>query len=94
MKDLTFEWDEEKNKSNIQKHGISFSEATSVFADDHGLLIADPDHSEDEDRFLLLGLSAKLRLLLVCHCFKVSDGIIRIISCRKAGRKEIAKYQR
>lgn len=94
MKDLAFEWDEEKNKSNIQKHGVSFSEATSVFADDHGLLIADPDHSEDEDRFLLLGLSAKLRLLLVCHCFEVSDGIIRIISCRKAGRNEIAKYRR
>jgi len=78
LKNLHFEWDEAK----------------SVFADDYALLIADPDHSEVEDRLVLLGLSAKLRLLLVCHCFEVDDGLIRIISCRKARGKEITKYRR
>ena len=68
MKDIVFEWNETKNKANIQKHGVSFEEAKSVFFDEFALLIADPDHSESEDRFVLLGLSAKLRLLLVCHC--------------------------
>ena len=94
MKDITFEWDEAKNKANIQKHGISFTEAQTVFFDEFALLIADPDHSDDEDRFVLLGLSAKLRLLLVCHCFEVHDGLIRVISCRKASRKEMSLYQR
>ena len=94
MKYLEFEWDEAKNLANIQKHGISFIEAKSVFADDNALLIADPDHSEDEDRFLLLGLGGKLRLLLVCHCFEVDERLIRIISCRKASRKEMTKYRR
>ena len=94
MKHLAFEWDQAKNLVNIQKHGISFEEAKSVFADDYALLIADPDHSEEEDRFLLLGLSGKLRLLLVCHCFEVDDRLIRIISSRKASRKEITKYRR
>ena len=94
MKDITFEWDEAKNKVNFQKHGISFEEAESVFFDEYALLIADPDHSENEDRFVLLRLSAKLRLLLVCHCFEVDDGLIRVISCRKAKRKEMSLYQR
>jgi uncharacterized DUF497 family protein len=94
MKNLHFEWDEAKNKANIQKHGVSFEEAKTVFSDDYGLLIADPDHSDFEDRFLLLGLSAKLRLLLVCHSFEVNFGLIRIISCRKAKGNEIAKYRR
>ena len=94
MKDITFEWNESKNKSNIQKHGISFEEAKSVFYDEFALLIADPDHSETEDRIVLLGLSAELRLLLVCHCFEADDGLIRIISCRKAIRREILLYQR
>ena len=94
MKDITFEWNESKNKSNIQKHGISFEEAKSVFYDEFALLIADPDHSETEDRFVLLGLSAELRFLLVCHCFEADDGLIRIISCRKAIRREILLYQR
>jgi uncharacterized DUF497 family protein len=86
--------DEAKNKANILKHGISFGEATSVFYDDYALLIADPDHSKTEDRFVLLGLSFKLRLLLVCHCFEVDDGLVRIISCRKAKRKEMSLYKR
>jgi uncharacterized DUF497 family protein len=94
MRDITFEWDEAKNKVNFQKHGISFEEAESVFFDEYALLIADPDHSENEDRFVLLGLSAKLRLLLVCHCFEVDDGLIRFISCRKAKRKEMSLYRR
>jgi len=94
MKHLECEWDEAKNLANIQNHGISFIEAKSVFADEYALLIADPDRSEVEDRFLLLGLSGKLRLLLVCHCFEVEERLIRIISCRKASRKEMNKYQR
>ena len=94
MKDIAFEWDETKNKFNVKKHGVSFEEAELVFFDEHALLIADPDHSENEDRFLLLGLSAKLRLLMVCHCFEVEDGLIRIISCRKANRKEMSLYRR
>jgi uncharacterized DUF497 family protein len=94
MKDITFDWHEAKNKANAKKHGVSFEEAESVFLDDYALLIADPDHSENEDRFVLLGLSAKLRLLLVCHCFKVDDGLIRIISCRKAKGKEMFLYRR
>jgi uncharacterized DUF497 family protein len=94
MKDIVFEWNETKNKANIQKHGVSFEEAKSVFFDEFALLIADPDHSESEDRFVLLGLSAKLRLLLVCHCIEVGDGLIRVISCRKANRKEVPLYRR
>jgi len=94
MKDLYFDWSEAKNKANVRKHGVSFEEAKSVFFDEHALLIADPDHSENEDRFVLLGLSAKLRLLLVCHCFEANDGLIRVISCRKANRKEMSLYRR
>ena len=94
MKDICFEWNEAKSKANIRKHGISFEEAKSVFFDEYALLIADPDHSETEDRFVLLGLSARLRLLLVCHCFEVDDNLIRVISCRKANRKEMSLYRR
>ena len=94
MKDIHFDWSEAKNQANIQKHGVSFEEAKSVFFDEFALLLADPDHSDDEDRFVLLGLSAKLRLLLVCHCFEADDGLIRVISCRKATCKEMALYQR
>ncbi len=94
MNGIAFEWDESKNNANLQKHGISFEEAESVFYDQYALLIADPDHSETEDRFLLMGLSAKLRLLLVCHCFEVDDGLIRVISCRKASKKEMSLYRR
>ena len=94
MKDIHFDWSEAKNQANVQKHGVSFEEAKSVFFDEFALLLADPDHSDDEDRFVLLGLSAKLRLLLVCHCFEADDGLIRVISCRKATRKEMALYRR
>ena len=94
MKDLCFEWNEAKSKANIRKHGISFEEAKSVLFDEYALLIADPDHSETEDRFLLLGLSARLRLLLVCHSFEVDENLIRVISCRKGTRKEMSLYRR
>ena len=94
MKGFVFEWDEAKNKANIQKHGISFDEAKTVFHDEFALLIADPDHSDAEDRFVLLGFSARLRLLLVCHCFEVDAGLVRIISCRKASQNEATWYKR
>ena len=94
MKEVYFDWNEAKNQANVRKHGVSFEEAKSVFFDESALLLADPDHSEDEDRFVLLGLSAKLRLVLVCHCFEADDGLIRVISCRKANRKEMSLYRR
>lgn len=92
MPQLTFEWDKEKNASNQKKHGVSFEEAQTVFVDENALLIHDPDHSGEEDRFILLGLSAKFRLLAVCHCYRKSDEVIRIISARKATRKEQKHY--
>ena len=84
MSGLRFDWDERKAAANAQKHGVSFDEAKSVFVDERAKLISDPDHSEDEDRFVLLGLSSALRLLLVCHCYRSEEGVIRIISARKA----------
>jgi len=70
MDSITFIWDEKKSKSNHKKHGVSFDEAKTVFADEYGRLIPDPDHSEDEDRFILLGLSHQVRLLMICHCYR------------------------
>lgn len=90
---LHFEWDEDKNQLNLKKHGIAFEEASSVFLDANARLIADPDHSDDEDRFLLLGLSNKLSVLVVCHCYRENDEVIRIISARKATKKEVKNYQ-
>jgi uncharacterized DUF497 family protein len=90
--DLRFEWDEKKNASNQRKHGVSFEEAESTFADERGRLIADPDHSDEEDRFVLLGASARLRVLIVCHCYRDGD-MIRIISARKANRSEQTQYE-
>ena len=89
---LKFEWDEAKNQSNIQKHGISFQEASSVFFDDEALIITDDDHSESEERFILIGFSYKANLLVVCHCYRQSDSIIRIISARKATQTERKEY--
>ena len=94
MGDLRFTWDSRKATTNKRKHGVSFDEGQTVFLDDNALLIADPEHSEDEDRFLLLGLSAKLRMLVVCHCVRESGDLIRIISARKADRTERGEYQR
>ena len=87
-----FEWDDEKDRANIRKHGVSFEEASTVFNDEYGIFIADPDHSESEDRFLLIGFSETARLLLVCHCYRQSDLVIRIISARKATKREEAVY--
>jgi hypothetical protein len=93
MKQLEFEWDVAKSRSNKKKHGISFEEAQTVFSDANARLIADPDHSDDEDRFVLLGMSEQLRILVVCHCYREDDTLIRIISARKAKRKEIETYE-
>jgi hypothetical protein len=91
---LKFTWDEQKEAANRQKHGVSFDEARTVFFDEHARLIADPDSSEDEDRFILLGYSEQPRLLVVCHCYRENDSIIRIISARKATRPEKNAYGR
>lgn len=94
MSALHFEWDPGKAAINVKKHGVSFEEAKSAFFDERAKLIDDPDHSEAEERFILLGLSAALRLLVVCHCYRGDDGIIRIISARKATTKETKSYSR
>jgi uncharacterized DUF497 family protein len=92
MSALRFEWDEPKAIANAKKHGVSFDEARSVFVDERAKLIDDPDHSEDEDRFILLGLSSALRMLIVCHCYRSEGKVIRIISARKASAKESKFY--
>lgn len=91
---MRFEWDAEKASINQKKHGVTFEEAQTVFGDYDALRIFDPDHSEDEDRFILLGLSTVLRILVVCHCYRENDEKIRIISARKATKKESAAYER
>jgi uncharacterized DUF497 family protein len=93
MDDMTFEWDKNKNKANQKKHKISFEEAETVFYDDGARIIDDPDHSESEERFVLLGLSKKANLLMVCHCYRFSGTVIRIISARKATTIEARQYQ-
>jgi hypothetical protein len=92
MSDLAFEWDEAKDLLNQKQHGVSFTEARTVFYDENGLEYFDPDHSDDEDRFLLLGLSSQERILFVCHCYRASEDVIRLISARKATKKERALY--
>ena len=94
MSTLHFEWDEAKAKANVKKHGLSFEEAKSVFLDDHAKMISDPDHSLEEERFILLGYSSSLKLLVVCHCYRSEGRIIRLISARKATRKEALIYER
>ena len=92
MNPLTFEWDDGKNTLNKRKHRISFEEALTVFTDDNALLLPDPGHSTDEDRFILMGFSASLRILVVCHCNRRSEEVIRIISARKATKLERGDY--
>ncbi len=92
MNRLNFEWDENKNASNQKKHGVCFNEAKTVFIDEFGRLIHDPDHSEDEERFILIGMSSRYRILTVCHCERNSD-TIRIISARKADKFERKQYE-
>jgi len=94
MNALHFEWDPGKARLNLRKHGVSFKEAQSVFYDEQAIEFFDDAHLEWEDRFLLLGLSAHLNLLLVCHCYREKDGIIRIISARKAKKSESKHYRR
>ena len=94
MNDIRFEWDKEKAKLNRRKHGISFEEAQTVFYDENALEFFDPDHSEKEERFIMLGLSFKLRLLVVCHCVREAQSVIRIISARRATRYEAQNYRR
>jgi len=90
---LQFDWDERKNRRNRTKHGVWFEEAQSVFSDPHGRLFCDPEHSEAEDRFILLGVSAAARILVVVHCYRESDSVVRIISARKAKKKEVRFYE-
>ena len=89
---IRFEWHEGKNKSNQRKHRVSFEEARTVFYDERALLFDDPDHSDAEDRFLLLGRSVRLRIVLVCHCCREGESVIRIISARRATKKEQHVY--
>ena len=85
---LHFEWDERKNSANKKQHGVSFDEAQSVFFDEDAIEYDDPEHSDDEDRFILVGRSYQLRVLVVCHCFRRPASVIRIISARKASLRE------
>lgn len=92
MSKFTFEWNASKASINKKKHGISFEEAKSVFFDDNAAVIHDPEHSQDEDRFVILGLSTIARVLVVCHCYRKNDRVIRIISARKATKNESMQY--
>ena len=92
MDDIVFQWDEKKSRSNKRKHGVSFAEAETVFFDEKAIRYEDPDHSQDEDRFIMLGSSILLRALVVCHCHRSDDRVIRIISARKATKSEAAAY--
>ena len=94
MDGLEFQWDEQKEKANISKHGVSFEEARSVFHDENAIQFFDPDHSEDEDRFILLGMSIKIRALVICHCYREGETVVRIMSARKADRDEEREYWR
>jgi len=92
MNDIRFEWDESKNQENKRKHKVSFEEAQTVFLDENAIRFFDPDHSRDEDRFIMLGMSFTLRVLVVCHCYREDDDVMRIISARKADKREQAYY--
>lgn len=92
MNNIKFTWDDKKNETNKKKHKISFEEAKTVFYDTEALVIDDPEHSDQEDRFIILGLSKKANLLVVCHCYREADSIIRIISARKATATEEKYY--
>ena len=95
MNEIRFTWDKNKAKSNLSKHDVSFEEAMTVFYDDFARKFYDDNHSQlEEDRYLMLGLSAKTKLLLVCHCFLENDSTIRIISARKATKNEAKFYKR
>ena len=92
MANLKLEWDPRKARASKKKHRVSFEEAATAFLDEVGRVIPDPDHSGDEDRFILLGMSSILRVLIVCHCYRESSSVIRIISARKASKAERVQY--
>jgi uncharacterized DUF497 family protein len=92
MPELRFEWDERKNKANIKKHRISFEEAQTAFLDESAIEYFDPDHSKTENRFLLIGRSFKLRILIISYCYRSHEEVIRIVSLRKATKKERMAY--
>ena len=92
MNDIRFSWDERKNASNVRKHGVSFEEAQTAFYDETAKVYFDPDHSLDVDRFILLGVSSQLRVLVVCHCYREDESVIRIISARKADKRDKEDY--
>ena len=94
MKKLVFEWDDQKNTSNKRNHGVSFEDAQTVFFDENAIEFDDPDHAIQEERFILLGLSQSLKVLVVCHCYRSDEYKIRIISARKATKKEQGVYFR
>lgn len=93
MDTIRFIWDEKKHRENQKKHGVSFTEARTVFYDENARLIYDPDHSIEEERFLVLGLSNKFRLLIVVHCYREAEDVVRIISARKATNNEHKQYE-
>ena len=93
MNETDFEWDPRKADNNFRKHGISFEEASTAFYDEHARLMYDPDHSESEDRYILLGVSEESQLLMVCHLYKENDRLIRIVSARPATKDERRQYQ-
>ena len=92
MNALRFAWDEAKATGNVRKHGVSFEEGASIFADENARVKHAPEHSQQEDRFILLGFSEKLRMLVVCHAYREKDELIRIISARKATTNERKQY--
>jgi uncharacterized DUF497 family protein len=94
MSNTLFDWDPDKAKINLREHKISFEEAKTVFWDEDALMIYDTEHSEKEERFLLLGMSTFAKLLIVCHCYREKDDIVRIISARKADKVERSQYFR
>ena len=94
MNEIKFIWDEEKAKANVRKHHVSFEEASSVFADENARVKHDSEHSDEEDRFIILGFSSTLRILVVCHVYRQGDQIIRLISARKATRNERRDYEK
>lgn len=94
MDEIRFVWDDKKSRENKRKHKVSFEEARTVFLDENAIRFFDPDHSENEDRFLMIGMSFTLRVLVVSHCYKENDSVVRIISARKADKKEQSSYWR
>ena len=94
MEEISFEWDANKNEINKNKHKISFDEAKTVFYDEQALIIDDPEHSAEEERFIILGFSTQANLLVVCHCYRAADMVIRIISARKATKNEAKYYEK